>query len=145
MLAGNGASASIASHAAVDFTKQAKVRALAFNDHNLITAFSNDFGYENWVSEAIKAYGGPEDAVVLISSSGSSPNVLNAATTARKQGLKVVTFSGFEVDNQLNNQGDISFWLNSKNYNIIEAVHGIWVFTVVDLICGAASDRVSDS
>ena len=47
---GNGASASLSSHAATDFTKQAKIEALSFNDHNLITALSNDYGYENWVA-----------------------------------------------------------------------------------------------
>ena len=51
---GNGASASLASHAATDFTKQAKITSIAFNDHNLITALSNDFGYEEWVVKAIE-------------------------------------------------------------------------------------------
>jgi D-sedoheptulose 7-phosphate isomerase len=138
IFAGNGASASIASHAAVDFTKQAKVRAMAFNDHNLITAFSNDYGYENWVSAALKAYGKPGDAVVLISSSGKSPNIVNAALAARELGLKVVTFSGFEKNSQLRNVGDINLWTDSRAYNIIEAVHGIWIFAVVDLIVGSA-------
>ena len=97
MIAGNGASASIASHAAVDFTKQAKIRAMAFNDHNLVTAFSNDYGYENWVAEAIQAYWKAGDAVVLISSSGKSANIVNAATKARALGIQVVTFTGFSA------------------------------------------------
>ena len=44
MLAGNGASASIASHLATDFSKQGRVRAMTFNDANLITALGNDCG-----------------------------------------------------------------------------------------------------
>ena len=143
IFAGNGASASIASHAAVDFTKQAKVRATAFNDHNLITAFSNDYGYENWVSAALKAYGKAGDGVVLISSSGKSPNIVNAAGTAKNLGLTVVTFSGFERNNPLNKVGDINLWAHSTAYNIIEAVHGIWIFAVVDLIVGSAEYEVS--
>ena len=143
MFAGNGASASIASHAAVDFTKQAKVRAMAFNDHNLITAFSNDYGYENWVSAAVKAYGKPGDAVVLISSSGKSPNIVIAAASARELDLKVVTFSGFERNNPLQKTGDINLWADSRAYNIIEAVHGIWIFTVVDLLVGRAEYAVT--
>ena len=143
IFAGNGASASIASHAAVDFTKQAKVRAMAFNDHNLITAFSNDYGYENWVSAALKAYGKPGDAVVLISSSGKSPNIVNAAFAARALNLKVVTFSGFEQNNPLQQAGDISFWVDSRAYNIVEAVHGIWICAVVDLLVGSAEYGVS--
>jgi D-sedoheptulose 7-phosphate isomerase len=138
MLAGNGASASIASHAAVDFTKQAKVRAMAFNDHNLITAFSNDYGYENWVAEAVKAYGHPGDAVVLISSSGKSPNIVNAARAAKEAGLTVVAFSGFAGSNPLHEAADLNFWVESKAYNVIEAVHGIWIFAVVDLLVGSA-------
>jgi D-sedoheptulose 7-phosphate isomerase len=143
MFAGNGASASIASHAAVDFTKQAKVRAMAFNDHNLITAFSNDYGYENWVAEAIRAYGKMGDAVVLISSSGKSPNIVNAARAANIAGLRAVTFSGFNSDNPLQESGDVNFWVDSKAYNIIEAVHGIWIFAVVDLILGSAEYGVN--
>ena len=138
MIAGNGASASIASHAAVDFTKQAKIRAMAFNDHNLVTAFSNDYGYENWVSESIQAYGKKGDAVVLISSSGKSANIVNAARKARDLGFQVVTFNGFSNSNPLNTFGDINFWLDSKAYNIVESLHSIWICTVVDLIVGNA-------
>ncbi|MDT8262572.1 phosphoheptose isomerase, partial [Roseomonas sp. DSM 102946] len=47
LFAGNGASASISSHGAVDFTKQGRVRAVDFNEPNLITCFANDYGYEN--------------------------------------------------------------------------------------------------
>ena len=138
MIAGNGASASIASHAAVDFTKQAKIRAMAFNDHNLVTAFSNDYGYENWVAEAIQAYGKPGDAVVLISSSGKSANIVNAATKARELGFQIVTFTGFSNSNPLRASGDINFWLDSKAYNIVESLHNIWICAVVDLIVGNA-------
>jgi D-sedoheptulose 7-phosphate isomerase len=143
MIAGNGASASIASHAAVDFTKQAKIRATAFNDHNLVTAFSNDYGYENWVSEAIQAYGKKGDAVVLISSSGKSANIVKAATKARELGLQVVTFTGFSNSNPLNALGDINFWLDSKAYNIIESLHSIWICAVVDMLVGSAEYGVN--
>ena len=136
ILAGNGASASIASHGATDFTKQGKVRAIAFNDHNLITAFGNDYGYERWVAEAISAYYQEGDVVILISSSGTSPNILGAAHRAKELSLPIVTFSGFSSDNPLRQNGDINFWLDSKAYNIIEAIHGIWLTMVVDLLIG---------
>ena len=79
MFAGNGASASIASHGAVDFTKQAKVRGIDFNEPNLITAFSNDFGFQNYMAKAIEHYADDGDAAVLISVSGRSPNAVEAA------------------------------------------------------------------
>ena len=81
---GNGASASLSSHAATDFTKQAKIPSIAFNDHNLITALSNDYGYENWVSKALEFYGDVGDLVILISSSGTSKNIVNAAKNAKR-------------------------------------------------------------
>ena len=138
ILAGNGASATIASHAALDFTKQAKVKSMAFSDHGLITGYSNDYGYENWVAECINSYAQSGDVAVLISSSGNSSNIVNAAKRAKEMNLSVITFSGFESSNKLKQLGDLNFWLDSKAYNIIETIHNVWIFTVVDLIIGSA-------
>ena len=76
---GNGGSASIASHVSVDFAKVARVRSSTFNNSNLITCFANDYKYENWVAEAIKAHCDNKDLIILISSSGKSKNIVNAA------------------------------------------------------------------
>ena len=85
ILAGNGASAAISSHLAIDFTKAAGVRAINFNESSLLTCFSNDFGYENWVKEALNYYLLPKDIVILVSSSGKSKNVVNAAKYLKKK------------------------------------------------------------
>ena len=138
ILMGNGASASIASHVSVDLSKAAGVRAVNFNEANLITCLSNDYGYENFMAEALKLYADPGDVVVLISSSGKSLNVVNAAKKAKKFGIKVVTFTGFEADNPLKNEGDINFWVNSKAYNVIENTHQIWLLAICDAIIGTA-------
>lgn len=143
MFAGNGASASISSHGAVDFTKQAKVRSVDFNEPNLITAYSNDFGYENWVARAMQSYADDGDAVVLISVSGTSPNIVAAARYARERGLKVVTFSGKSPDNPLRALGDVNFWIDSQAYNVVEAVHMLWLTTVVDMVVGQAEYSVN--
>lgn len=79
MFAGNGASASISEHGAVDFTKQGRVRAVTFHDPNLMTCFANDYGYDHWMAKAIEHYADPGDVAVLISTSGRSPSVVNAA------------------------------------------------------------------
>lgn len=144
VFAGNGASASIASHAALDFTKQGKVKSMSFNDDALITAFANDYGYENWVGKAIEHYCTAGDVAVLISSSGTSKNIVNAAQTAKLQGLKVVTFSGFKASNPLKQIGDVNFWVESEAYNIIESTHQIWLLTVVDMIIGKAEYSVTN-
>jgi D-sedoheptulose 7-phosphate isomerase len=143
MFSGNGASASIAAHLAVDFTKQGGVRAMTFNEPNLITAFANDFGYEKWVQEAIRFYGEPGDVAVLISSSGKSPNMLAAAKFATSQGIKVITLTGFEADNPLKVLGDVNLWVESRGYNIIECTHMIWLTAICDLIIGRAEYPVS--
>ena len=51
MIFGNGGSAAIANHFSVDLTKVSKIRCVNFNESSLITCFSNDFGYENWVKK----------------------------------------------------------------------------------------------
>jgi len=136
IFAGNGGSSSIASHAAVDFTKQSKIRSVAFNDHNLMSAYSNDYGQEQWMAQCIEDFADPKDAVVLLSCSGQSQNVINAAKVATQKGLPIVTFTGFEPGNNLRSLGQTNFWVNNKNYNIIEVVHMIFLFCVGDLLAG---------
>jgi D-sedoheptulose 7-phosphate isomerase len=134
IFAGNGASAAIASHCAVDFTKNADVRAVTFNDAGLITCFANDYGYGHWVEQALNYYADSKDAVVLISSSGKSPNIVNAARIAKRKGLKMVTLTGFSKQNPLKKIGDINLWVDSTSYNIVECTHMLWLTTVVDMI-----------
>lgn len=136
IFAGNGGSASIASHAATDFTKQSRVRSIAFNDHNLLTCFANDYGQEHWIAQAVEAYAEPRDALVLISSSGRSANVLNAAHLAKHKDLPVVTFTAFDPRNPLRKMGDVNFWADSHHYSIAEGLHSAWTFAVADLLVG---------
>ena len=143
ILAGNGASASIAAHGAVDFTKQAGVRSISFNEAALITAFANDYGYEHWVQKALEVHADPGDVVLLISSSGKSPNIVNAARYSRETGNSVISFSGFDAGNPLRENGDINFWVDSKAYNVIENTHSIWMLTICDLLIGKAEYAVS--
>ena len=113
IIVGNGGSSAIASHVAVDFTKAAKIRAINFNEADLITCFANDYGYENWVAEALRAYADAGDVVILISSSGQSLNLVNAAKVAKEMGLEIVTLSGFLPSNPLRRMGHINLWVDS--------------------------------
>lgn len=135
---GNGGSASIASHVSVDLTKNAKIRSINFNEPNLITCFANDFGHENWMSEALKRYCDYNDLIVLISSSGESKNIVNAAKWCAKSNLKFITFTGKSSNNALKkiNKGGINFWINSKAYNHIELAHLFILLSIVDLLIG---------
>ena len=131
---GNGGSASIANHCATDFNKFLKKRSITFNEPNLITCYANDYGHKNWMKEALKTFADKEDLIFLISSSGKSENILNCANHAKKMGLKLITFSGFHGHNPLRTKGHINFWVNCKNYNIIEMTHHIWVLSLCDHI-----------
>ncbi|MCS5544279.1 MAG: SIS domain-containing protein [SAR86 cluster bacterium] len=137
LIFGNGGSAAIASHFSVDLTKNASVRCLNFNESDLITCFSNDYGFENWIAKAVEFYGDEGDVLIVISSSGKSKNMINATTAAKaKKFSKIVTLSGFEENNPLRISGDINLWVNSKAYNFVENLHQIWLLALVDLVIG---------
>ncbi len=138
LIFGNGGSAAISSHFSVDLTKNAKLRCVNFNEPDLITCFSNDYGYEHWVEKAIDFYGDEGDILILISSSGNSLNMVNGANAARKKDFKsIITFSGFDINNPLKQTGDINLWVDSKAYNFVENMHQIWLLAIVDLIIGS--------
>ncbi len=132
LIVGNGGSAAMASHVTVDLVKVAGVRAVNFNEADLITCFANDYGYENWVSQAIESYGDVDDVLIAISSSGMSKNIINAVRKAGELGIKTITLSGFNPDNRLRGIGDVNFWVDSSEYNTVEMVHHIWLLAMVD-------------
>ena len=137
IICGNGGSAAIASHVSVDLTKNARIRSVNFNEADLITCFSNDYGYEKWVEKAVDFYADKNDVLVLISSSGKSLNMINACKAAKNKKIsKIITFTGHDQNNPLSKLGDINFWIDSKAYNFVENIHQIWLLTIVDLIIG---------
>ena len=137
MIFGNGGSAAIASHFSVDLTKNAKIRCTNYNESDLITCFSNDFGYERWVEKTLEYYGEEGDNLILISAGGNSPNMVNGAKKAKEKKFnKIITFTGNDKNNDLSKFGDINFWVNSKAYNHIENIHQILLLSLVDLIIG---------
>lgn len=143
IFAGNGASAAIASHVALDFTKQAGVRSVTFHDPGLITAFVNDFGGDFWLARACDMYADPGDLAIFISVSGQSPNVVNAAIDLAARGIETVSFTGKSKNNNLGQVAVMNFWVDSHAYNIVECVHMVWITTVVDMIIGKSEYSVS--
>ena len=137
ILVGNGGSAAMASHVSVDLTKMCRIRTLNFNEADLLTCFSNDYGYENWVQKALSFNADKGDMLICISSSGNSKNIINGAKFAKKIGCKVITLTGFDKKNKVRKIGDVNLWLDSKNYNIVEMTHHIWLLTIVDYIARA--------
>ena len=132
---GNGGSSSIASHFSMDLTNNSKIVCQNYNDPALITCYSNDFGYKNWIARVINKYGNKNDILILISSSGMSKNVLQGVIAARKKKFKkIITLTGWNKKNLLRKKGDINFWVNSKNFNTVENIHQFWLLMLVDLL-----------
>ena len=136
LIFGNGGSAAIASHVSVDLTKNAKIRSVNFNESDLITCFSNDYGFERWVEKSVDFYADKKDCLILISSSGKSKNMINACKAAKRKKIKIISFTGHSKNNPLSRISDLSLWINSKAYNFIENTHQLWLLTICDLIIG---------
>jgi D-sedoheptulose 7-phosphate isomerase len=100
LVAGNGGSAADAQHLVAEFVvrlsaNRAALRAVALTtDTSILTACGNDFGFDQVFARQIEALGQPGDVFLGISTSGNSPNILNALHQARKQDLISIGFSG---------------------------------------------------
>ena len=110
------------------------MRAVNFNEADLLTCLANDYGYEHWIARALEFYADPGDLLILISSSGQSPNILEGARQARAMGLGLVTLSGFSVGNPLRQLGAVNLWVDSREYNIVEMAHQTWLAAIVDYL-----------
>ena len=139
---GNGGSASIASHMAIDYSKNAGLRAIAFNDAAALTCLGNDVGYDNVFGKQVELYGAAGDLLIAISSSGNSANIVNAALAARRGGIGVLTLSGFKPDNRLRKLGDVNFYVPNNLYGFVELSHLAICHAILDIASGWQADGV---
>ena len=136
---GNGGSAAIASHMAIDYSKNGGLRATALNDASALTCLANDYGYEHVFAKQIEFHARSGDIVVAISSSGRSPNILNGVEAARRCACAVVTLSGFGPDNPLRRAGDLNFYVASDRYGFVEVIHLALIHSWLDLAMAEAA------
>jgi len=136
-IAGNGGSAATANHFACDFGKNAikddenRFKIISLSDNSsVITAYGNDNGYENVFSEQLKNLMEPEDVLLVISASGSSPNIIKAVEYAKKNGGVVIGLSGFH-GGKLREMADININVASDQYEPIEDLHLIITHIIV--------------
>ena len=139
---GNGASNTIANHAALDYMGQTGVTTMSVNDPAVLTAFANDFGYEKVFERFVKINFNEGDILVAVSSSGNSPNVVNAVKYVNSIGGKTYCLSGFDKDNELSQICENNLWVNNKKYNIVESVHNLWLAMVCDLLIDWMGNKV---
>jgi len=128
-LFGNGGSASTASHLAVDFAKvtiadgKPRLKAIALTDNiAMISAWANDLSYDEVFSQQLQTHVEPGDVVIGISTSGTSPNVLNALRVARSMGAATIGLTGRD-GGQMNGVVDLCIKVPDNRTGRIEDVH----------------------
>jgi phosphoheptose isomerase len=88
----------------------------------MVTALGNDLGYDQIFRQQLMYYLQPEDAVLLVSSSGDSPNVVAACRYAKERDIPTIAFVGFK-GGELARLADHVVWIPIENYGIVEDTH----------------------
>ena len=133
---GNGGSCAIAEHISTDLNKRCKVKAFTLSNNSLATCLANDYGYENALEQWLQINQINEfDYLVAISSSGKSPNILNAIQHALTSKTPVLAIFGMDghVDDFYWEDGDNTFiHIDSHNYGIIELTTEIILHSIIE-------------
>ena len=127
---GNGGSASIANHLQCDHVKGVRTgtelhtRVVSLNAANieLLSAIANDIGYESVFEFQLQSQARPDDVLVVISSSGRSPNIVRALEWAAAHDLQTIALTGFE-GLPARELATASIHVGSNNYGVVEDAH----------------------
>ncbi len=130
-VAGNGGSAAIAEHFSCDHSKGVsnntgyfpKIISLTSNV-SLLTAYANDIGYSRVFAEQLVNHADAGDLLFVISSSGNSPNIIEALKVAKQLNMKTVALTGFN-GGQASNMADYNIHIDIDNYGVVEDCHQI--------------------
>lgn len=136
-LIGNGGSNAIASHMAVDYIKFLKKKCFVPNAADLLSMTVNDYGSADMYSQFIDYYVDPskKQLAILISSSGNSVNIVNAANRCNLYEIPLVLLTGFKKNNTVNSLDysniKLKYWVDSKNYGVVEMAHHSFLHAIV--------------
>ena len=140
--AGNGGSASEASHFAAELVgrflpgNRKALRAVSLNsDTTVLTAIGNDFGFEKIFSRQIEALGKDGDLVICLSTSGRSSNIVDLIASSQKIGIKTVLLTGNHNEADLPTC-DLLFKVNTSSTALIQEVH----LSIIHMICSYLED-----
>jgi D-sedoheptulose 7-phosphate isomerase len=99
-----------------------------------MSCYANDYGWENAYTKFIEQFANDNTLVILISSSGNSQNIINAAEYCKGR-HRMITLSGFDSNNKLKSKYSenslLHFWINSKDYGIVECLHELILHSVI--------------
>lgn len=145
-LVGNGGSAADAQHSAAEFIgklglgdEREPIRAISLTtDTSILTAISNDFGFEEVFARQLRALGKKGDILIAISTSGKSKNIFKAISAAEELGIEIILLTGKKCNpsNSLNN----IIRVEGDNTPEIQAGHG----TALHIICALVERMLSE-
>ena len=143
LLAGNGGSATQASHIAAEFTGRYKLERKALSaialttDLAAITAIGNDYGFEKIFERQLEALGEEDDVLIVLSTSGNSENIINVVQKAKEMKIKIIGLLGNDGGKQ-KNTSDIEIMIPSKNTPRIQEAH----LTILHVICELVENKL---
>ena len=142
---GNGGSAADAQHLAAEFVgrfvrERAGLPAIALTtDSSILTAVGNDYGFDQIFARQVQALGRPGDIAIAISTSGNSPNVIEAVKAARKGYLKTIGLSGKD-GGLLAAEADVVITIASTSTARIQECH----ITIGHLLCELTEEALAE-
>jgi D-sedoheptulose 7-phosphate isomerase len=136
LICGNGGSACDALHFAEEctgrFRKERKaLPALSLTEPAHLTCVANDYGWNEVFARGVEAYGKPGDVLVVLTTSGNSPNVVRAAEAAGKAGMKVLALLG-KTGGALKGRGDCEIIVPGKNSDRIQEIHMLVLHILIE-------------
>ena len=144
---GNGGSAAIANHLVCDHCKLVRTdtdltpRIVSLSTTvEIITAIGNDISYDEIFVYQVRALATPGDALITISSSGDSENIVRAASWAKKNNIPVISMTGFSGGRSAD-IADVNLHVSADNYGIIEDVHQSLMHVLAQYIRQAHMDE----
>lgn len=146
LFCGNGGSAADAQHLATEYvvrmeSDRAPMAAVALTtDTSLLTAASNDFGFDEVFARQVEALGNPGDVLILHSTSGESENLIRAAAVARRAGLRTVALTA-KGGGRLREMVDVSIVVPTDRTSRAQEIH----LAIGHEVCALAERHVSDN
>ena len=151
-IAGNGGSASTASHWVNDLGKATKnpgkksIRVMSLSDNiSWLTALANDEGYDRVFSGQLENFAKPKDVLIVISASGNSPNLLRAVELARSRSMITIALLGFD-GGALKNMVDEYLLLPTPkgSYGLVESGHSMLSHVLTTCLADASAGEGPD-
>ena len=135
IILGNGGSNAISCHIAQDYTKKLHKRALCFGDSSRMSCYANDYGWNHAYAKFIEDFRFPWSLVILISSSGNSQNIVNAAEFCKEKGTPFIILTGFDEMNTLravySEHALLDFHVKSHDYGVVECLHELILHAIL--------------